>query len=920
MGQLCIHSTIPPASAIRMTRPNCLLRLSHGLVVALFGCAMSASAITLNPVDSTGDDPDIKPGDGICGTELINQFESGGPCTLRAAIQEANALAGADAFGFNIPITDPGYDPETGAFTINLGSALPDITEGLSITGSDPNLYIIRRPPGSAQFRIFTISTTDTVNLTGITIKGGSVNGGDGGGVLQGSGRVTVTRVTFDTNYASTGGAFAGGDNARFEEVLFQNNSCSGLGGAIAKTGGGPMNILNSTFTANAAEQGGAIGNSGNFGNPVVVISGSTFSQNQAYVNGAAVYSAAGFLGISDTTISNNAILGTTVHTAFLGGGIYTAGDSYLTNTTVSGNSCHPPPPSPQQNGLRLFVAGAGIASTGSTLNIVNCTILGNTIIGPPGMDRPGANTAGAGIYSTASTTILHSTVANNALTGGPAVYPDPAAGMRGGDAFGSGLFANAAVSVTNSTFAGNTATGGDGGSNPGGAARGGGIYTVAALNLSNTTITDNHVTAGNPLGAGTDGSGGGVFASPVTGNVKSTIIAGNGASIGGPDASGTFSSKGYNLIGKLDGSTGFGDATDLVGTGANPRDPKLDPAGLQANGGPTLTIALLRDSPAIDHGTSVGLNSNSVTDQRGSGFPRVSDDPSIGNASGGDGADIGAFELQVSAPTPTPTATPTATPGASSLGNISTRLRVETGDNVLIGGFIVTGTQPKKVILRALGPSLPFAGKLENPVLELHGPNGLIETNDNWISSPNRQAIMDTMIPPPDDLESAIVQTLPANNTGYTAIVRGLNYATGIGVVEAYDLDPTVDSQLANISTRGLVQTGDNVLIAGTIVLGNTSQKVIVRALGPSLSLPGKMEDPTLELRNQNGGILEANDNWVDSPNKQMIMDSGVAPSNDREAAIVQILPGNGAGYTAVVRGVNDSTGIAVLEVYALQ
>jgi CSLREA domain-containing protein len=725
-----------------MTRPNCLLRLSHVLVVALFGCAMSASAITLNPVDSTGDDPDIKPGDGICGTQLINQFESGGPCTLRAAIQEANALAGADAFEFKIPITDPGYDPQTGAFTINLGSALPDITEGLSITGSDPNMYIIRRPPGSAQFRIFSISTSDTVNLTGITIKGGSVNGGDGGGVLQGSGRVNVTRVTFDTNYASNGGAFAGGDNAAFTEVLFQNNSCSGVGGAIAKTGGGALSIANSTFIANVAEQGGAIGNSGNFGNPVVGISKSTFSQNQAYVNGAAVYSSSGFLDIADTTISNNAVLGDTAHTAFLGGAIYSAGDAYLTNTTVSGNSCQPPPPSPQQNGLRLFVAGAGIACTGSTLNIVNCTILGNTIIGPPGTDRPGANTAGGGIYSTASTTILHSTVANNTLTGGPAVYPDPAAGMRGGDAFGSGLFANAAVSIINSTFAGNTATGGDGGSNPGGAARGGGIYTVAALDLSNTTITDNHVTAGSPLGAGTDGSGGGVFASPVTGNVKSTIIAGNSASIGGPDAFGTFSSKGYNLIGKLDGSTGFGDATDLVGTGANPLDPKLDPAGLQANGGPTLTIALLHDSPAIDHGTSIALDMRTrITDQRGSGFPRVSDDPSIPNASGGDGADIGAFELQVSAASPTPTATPqptpTATPGASSLGNISTRVFVQTGDNVLIGGFIVTGSQDKKVVVRALGPSLNLPNKLANPILELRDSAGmLLQSNDDWSTS----------------------------------------------------------------------------------------------------------------------------------------------------------------------------------------
>jgi hypothetical protein len=168
--------------------------------------------------------------------------------------------------------------------------------------------------------------------------------------------------------------------------------------------------------------------------------------------------------------------------------------------------------------------------------------------------------------------------------------------------------------------------------------------------------------------------------------------------------------------------------------------------------------------------------------------------------------------------------------------------------------------------------------------------------------------------------LESAIVRTLPANGAGYTAILRGVNNGTGIGVVEAYDLDRTVDSKLANISTRGLVQTGDNVLIAGIIVVGETSQRVIVRAIGPSLSVPGKMADPTLELRDSNGGLLEANDNWGDSPNKQAIVDSTIAPSNPLESAIVRTLPANNASYTAIVSGANNTTGIAVVEVYQLQ
>jgi len=254
-------------------------------------------------------------------------------------------------------------------------------------------------------------------------------------------------------------------------------------------------------------------------------------------------------------------------------------------------------------------------------------------------------------------------------------------------------------------------------------------------------------------------------------------------------------------------------------------------------------------------------------------------------------------------------------------LANISTRLRVETGDNILIAGFIVTGTEPKRIIVRGIGSSLSLADRLENPTLELRDSSGaIVDANDNWMDSPNKQAIIDTTIPPANDLESAIIATLPANNASYTAIVRGVDGGTGIGVVEAYDLDRLVDSKLANISTRGFVSTGDNVLIAGTIVVGETSQKVLVRAIAPSLNLPGKMADPTLELRDGNGGLIEANDNWQDSPNKQAIIDTTIPPTNELESAIVATLPANNASYTAIVRGVDGTTGIAVVEVYALQ
>jgi hypothetical protein len=288
-----------------------------------------------------------------------------------------------------------------------------------------------------------------------------------------------------------------------------------------------------------------------------------------------------------------------------------------------------------------------------------------------------------------------------------------------------------------------------------------------------------------------------------------------------------------------------------------------------------------------------------------------------------GSSATLSATQLSITLPAQSVTLAivPPSNPSSSTLANISTRLRVETGDNALIGGFIITGTQNKKVMIRAIGPSLPFSGKLANPTLELRNSAGtLLQQNDDWVNSPNKQAIIDSTIAPTNNLESAIVATLPANGAGYTAIVRGVNNGTGIGVVEAYDLDRTVDSKLANISTRGFVSTGDNVLIAGTIVLGSTPQKVIVRAIGPSLSIPGKLANPTLELRDGNGGLLEANDDWVNSPNKQAIIDSTVAPTNNLESAIARTLPANGAQYTAIVRGVNNTTGISVVEVYALQ
>lgn len=260
----------------------------------------------------------------------------------------------------------------------------------------------------------------------------------------------------------------------------------------------------------------------------------------------------------------------------------------------------------------------------------------------------------------------------------------------------------------------------------------------------------------------------------------------------------------------------------------------------------------------------------------------------------------------------------------AAQLLNISTRLAVQTGENVMIGGFIVTGTAGKKVLVRGLGPSLAQAGianVLADPVLELHGSGGaLIASNNNWKDT-QQSDIQATAVAPTSDLESAIVATLPANNSAYTAIVSGNNGGTGVGLVEMYDLDRTVDSKLANISTRGFVQTGTNVMIGGFIIgNGSGATKVIARGIGPSLAQSGvntALTDTTLELHNSNGSLVASNDNWKDSQQTE-IQATGIAPSNDLESAIVATLsPGS---YTAIVAGKSGATGVALVELYNLQ
>jgi len=519
---------------------------------------------------------------------------------------------------------------------------------------------------------------------------------------------------------------------------------------------------------------------------------------------------------------------------------------------------------------------GGGIYNSGETLHIRDCTITGNRSLGTPG--------SGGGIFNAGGQLYLdHCTLAGNLAI------------------FGGGVFSSdfGQVTASNCTFSGNMTS----------ASQSGSLHILATeqvlvANLHSCTFSDDSYA---------------IFADRIQGStaqifLDNTILVrppGQSAFLG----PGVFTSNGYNL-------TNGNDSAVLNKTGdRNNTDPMLGP--LQDNGGPTFTHALLPGSPAIDKG-----NSSLTTDQRGR--TRPVDDPNSASG-GGNNSDIGAFEVQLpmTSPTPAPTATPTAAPGV--VGNVSTRLPVGADENVLIEGFIVQGPagSAKKIIVRAIGPSLaPFGipDALENPTLEIRDTNNtLIATNDDWrntevggiITGDQSAEIAASQLAPGNDLESAIVANLTPG--AYTAIVRGSGSTVGTGVVDAYDLSATSPARLANIATRGFIQPGDKLMIAGFIIQ-NQPVRAVIRAIGPSLvafGINNALADTTLQLRDQNGVIARENDNWQ-TDQKRELEATGLQPSHDLEAALIEtIQPGQ---YTAQVRGTANASGIGVVQVYFLQ
>jgi len=596
---------------------------------------------------------------------------------------------------------------------------------------------------------------------------------------------------------------------------------------------------------------------------------------------------------ISRLTISNGAAL-IVGFGGGDGGGIRSAGVLTLTDCIISAN---------QAAGTE-FVGGhgGGVLNESGTMTITGCTISNNSAQYNTGSSGDSADGSGGGIsnYSGGSLSITNSTISGNSC-----FIADPF-GLNFGGGSGGGVANSGSVTVRNCTISDNS-VGGTGFFNT---MDGGGISNFGNLQITSSTIAYNSASAENgtfgaaaPTPPPTGAFGGGIFGSGST-RIDSSIIALNNAPIG-PDFTGDggLQSTGYNVIGNNAGALISSQATDQIGTPAAPIDPLL--GSLADNGGSTFTHALQSGSPAIDHGDPAAP----VQDQRGYSRLRI--------------PDVGAFEFGGV---------------ATILANVSTRGFVQTGDNVMIGGFIVQGPEPKRVIIRAIGPELTQHGvpnPIGNPTLELHDSSGaLIASNDNWqhtiiggiITTDQRGDIRNSGHAPGDGRESAIIAELPAGN--YTAILRGVNNTTGVALVEAYDLSPETNSILGNISTRSFVQTGDNVMIGGVIVQGTASKRVIVRAIGPELTQYGvsnAMVNPTLELHDSTGALIASNDNWrttiiggiIHTNQVREITASGLAPADGRESAIIaELPPGN---YTAIMRGVDNTSGVGLVEVYDL-
>ncbi len=565
------------------------------------------------------------------------------------------------------------------------------------------------------------------------------------------------------------------------------------------------------------------------------------------------------------------------------------------------------------RDATRTTAAGTGEGGAiynGGTLTLRECQFATNSAQGGEGdLASGGAAGSGAGgaVYNVGDLSAVDCFFDLNAASGGGGTASD------GGDAAGGAIYNAGNAALINCTFQLNVANGSNSGfsaGDQGGTAKGGAVFNTGSLDVKSCTIWKNSAQGGSYQPG--DAFGGGVLAAAnSTGPtiVQNTIIADNhcgintavaGAIARGDDVFGGLISEGHNLIGNAAYSSGW-KATDQLGSRMHPLDPMVQHFAFD-NGGPTKTLSLKPGSPAIDQGSSDGV----ANDQRG--LDRTFDRRDVRNPNGGDGTDIGAFELQPAAP--------------AILQNVSARVHTTPGDGAAIAGLIITEGAARRVLFRGVGPQLFGEGLAEvmtNPTLEIHSSSGqVIARNDDWEES-QRDEIEALDLYPLSPTESAILIRLQPGQ--YTAVLRGRGDETGIALLECYDLTDGESSQLANLSVRGHIGTSNDVVIDGFMIAGGGGgrSKIVVRVLGPSLATHqlDALNDPTLTLHDDYGSVIASNDNWRDRQQRELAS-IGLAPTDDRESAILANLPPG--SYTAIARGKGETTGIGLVEVYSLR
>jgi predicted outer membrane repeat protein len=755
-----------------------------------------------------------------------------------------------------------------------------------------------------------------------------------GGAIFDSNSSIHADNCRFENNQASyvagaiyCGGAWKDPLSQPSAELVISNSIFAGnfaardpavpfggapLGGAIHLEDQATGKFVNCRFENNHAVQAGAISNyravtevtgcvfKGNYvtgAGPGESIGGSIFVMSADGVDSSTNYGHINRRSAS-LTVSDSFFLGQAdgSSSALEGGAIFVSGDL---NAAFGNNGV-------TQNGTE--------ESNRASLSLTRVVFADLTTSGVGSI--PGSAGALAGSFVTLS---MDTSIVENCST----------SGLGGALQLGERSFAT----ITNSTIARCRA-----------GSLGGGMAVFATdLHMTGTNLLQNQTTGngnGAAMVAGPVSAGNGVpIATDMTGLVENCVFANNSGGTTIYDSDGT--SAPFNRI--QYGSNRFfpGDRTTYFNDLGGPRTvAELNVLTIPRAGG-TATIKAPTPDVALTSAPVVGaiLMVPPTILQSGAPGETLPIPSYLGYASnGGNAALDGAPQANSSGVVPTSVnGGHTLTVGSSSFAtvpppgaalNISTRLPVGTGQNVLIGGFIIQGPVAKTVMIRAIGPSLPIPGALQDPVLELHdGIGATIATNDNWrstqiggvISSGQDVDIQASTIAPLNDAESAIIAALSPG--AYTAVVRGANNSTGIALVEGYDLDADKSSKLANISTRGFIQTADNVMIGGFILGGGTgATRVVVRGIGPSLGAFGitnPLVDPMLELHDTNGAIIDANDDW--RTNQAVIQSTGLQPTNDAESALLLSNPAPGA-YTAILRGKNNGTGVGVVEAYVFQ